>query len=97
MNVEILVFEGVEALDVFGPLSALAGAGFEVALVVEGGPRQVRTADGTGLSAREPGATPGVLVVPGGAGSAGASAAPGPKPVAACCLRLSPDGSPPGP
>src|ERR1700734_1889539 len=66
MNVEILVFDGVEALDVFGPLSALAGAGFEVALVAEGGPRQVRTAHGTGLAAREPGAAPGVLVVPGG-------------------------------
>ena len=66
MNVEILAFEGVEALDVFGPLSALAGAGFEVALVAEGGPRQVRTAHGTGLAAREPGAAPGVLVVPGG-------------------------------
>src|SRR5580704_6981490 len=66
MNVEILAFEGVEALDVFGPLSALAGAGFEVALVADGGPRQVRTADGTGLAAREPGAAPDVLVVPGG-------------------------------
>ena len=66
MNVEILVFDGVEALDVFGPLSALAGAGFEVALVAEGGPRQVRTAHGTELAAREPGAAPGVLVVPGG-------------------------------
>ena len=70
MDVEILVFDGVEALDVFGPLSALAGAGFEVELVAEGGPRQVRTAHGTGLAAREPraasGAAPGVLVVPGG-------------------------------
>src|ERR1700722_12384007 len=47
MNVEILVFDGVEALDVFGPLSALAGAGFEVALVADGGPGQGRTADGT--------------------------------------------------
>jgi putative intracellular protease/amidase len=66
MNVEILVFDGVEDLDVFGPLSALAHGGFEVALVAEGGPRQVRTEHGTGLTAREPGAAPGVLVVPGG-------------------------------
>jgi putative intracellular protease/amidase len=66
MDVEILAFDGVEALDVFGPLSALAGAGFEVALVADGGPRQVRTVHGTGLAAREPGAAPGVLVVPGG-------------------------------
>ena len=66
MNVEILVFDGVEDLDVFAPLSALAAAGFEVALVAEGGPRQVRTAHGTGLTARQSGATPSVLVVPGG-------------------------------
>jgi putative intracellular protease/amidase len=66
MNVEILVFDGVEDLDVFAPLSALAHGGFEVALVAAGGPRQVRTAHGTGLAAREPGAAPGVLVVPGG-------------------------------
>ena len=66
MDVEILVFDGVEDLDACGPLSALAAAGFEVALVADGGPRQVRTAHGTGLAAREPGAAPGVLVVPGG-------------------------------
>ena len=66
MNVEILVFDGVEDLDVFGPLSALAGGGFEVTLVGQGGPRQVRTAHGTGLLARGPGAAPGLLVVPGG-------------------------------
>jgi putative intracellular protease/amidase len=66
MDVEILAFDGFEDLDVFGPVSALAAAGFEVALVAEGGPRQVRTAHGTGLSARAPGAAPGVLVVPGG-------------------------------
>lgn len=66
MDVEILVFDGVEDLDVSGPLSALGAAGFKVALVAEGGPRQVRTAYGTGLAAREAGAAPGVLVVPGG-------------------------------
>src|SRR3984957_13631624 len=66
MNIEILVFDGAEDLDVFAPLSALAHAGFDVALVAEGGPRQVRTAHGTGLAAREPGAAPAVLVVPGG-------------------------------
>lgn len=66
MDVEILAFDGVEDLDVFGPVSALAPAGFEVALVAEGGPRQVRSAHGIGLAAREPRAAPGVLVVPGG-------------------------------
>jgi putative intracellular protease/amidase len=66
VDVEILAFDGVEDLDVFGPLSALGHAGLKVALVAEGGPRQVRTAHGTGLAAREPGVLPGVLVVPGG-------------------------------
>lgn len=66
MNVEILVFDGVEDMDVFGPVSALAPAGFEVALVAEDGPRQVRTAHGTDLVARAPGAAPDVLLVPGG-------------------------------
>src|SRR5258708_39014833 len=66
MNVEILVFDGVEDMDVFGPVSALAPAGFEVALVAEDGPRQVRTAHGTELVARAPGAAPDVPPVPGG-------------------------------
>ena len=66
MNVEILIFDGVEDLDVFGPLSALAPAGFEVVLVAAGGPRQVRTAHGTELVARAPGTAPDVLLVPGG-------------------------------
>jgi putative intracellular protease/amidase len=66
MNVEILVFDGVEDMDVSGPVSALAPAGFEVALVAEDGPRQVRTAHGTELVARAPGAAPDVLLVPGG-------------------------------
>jgi hypothetical protein len=66
MEVEILAFDGVEDLDVCGPLSVLAPAGFEVTLVAEDGPRQVRAAHGTGLAAREPGAAPGVLLVPGG-------------------------------
>ena len=63
MNVEILLFDGVEDMDVFGPVSALAPAGFEVALVAEDGPRQVRTAHGTELVARAPGAAPDVLLV----------------------------------
>lgn len=66
MDVEILVFDGVEDLDVFGPLSALGAAGFEVALVAESGPRPVRTAHGTGLAAGPLGVAPDLLVVPGG-------------------------------
>src|SRR5258708_35266842 len=61
MNVEILVFDGVEDMDVFGPVSALAPAGFEVALVAEGGPRQGPTAPWTGRGARAPAAAPDLL------------------------------------
>src|SRR5258708_17130481 len=64
MNVEILVFDGVEDMDVFGPVSALAPAGFEVALVAEDGPRQVRNAHGTELAARAPRAPPALPLVP---------------------------------
>ncbi|HYZ51970.1 MAG TPA: DJ-1/PfpI family protein [Streptosporangiaceae bacterium] len=66
MNVEILVFGGVEDLDVFGPMSVLAHAGAGVALAAEGGPRQVRTAQGTELIAGAPGKAPDLLLVPGG-------------------------------
>jgi putative intracellular protease/amidase len=66
MNVEILVFDGVEDMDVFGPVSALASGGFEVALVAADGPRQICTAHGNHLGARATGAAPDLLLVPGG-------------------------------
>jgi putative intracellular protease/amidase len=67
MNIEILLFDGVDELDVIGPFSALANAGIDVALVAETGARQVRTDHGTALSASRAAApTPEVLIVPGG-------------------------------
>ena len=67
MNTEVLLFDGVDELDVIGPYSALANAGIDVALVAETGASQVRTAHGTALNAsRAPGAAPEVLIVPGG-------------------------------
>jgi putative intracellular protease/amidase len=66
MNVDIVIFDGVEELDVFGPLSVLASAGLDVRLVAAEGQRQVRAAHGSELIARPPQAAPGLLVVPGG-------------------------------
>jgi putative intracellular protease/amidase len=67
MNIEVLIFDGVDELDVIGPYSALADTGIDVALVAETGARHVRTAHGTALSAsRAPGPAPEVLIVPGG-------------------------------
>jgi putative intracellular protease/amidase len=67
MKIEVLLFDGVDELDVIGPYSALADAGIDVALVAETGARQVSTAHGTALSAsRAPGPAPEVLIIPGG-------------------------------
>lgn len=67
MDAEILLFDGVEELDVFGPLSVLAPAGFGVTLVAEGGGREITGAHGSGLIARrEAGLSPGLLIIPGG-------------------------------
>lgn len=65
MKVEILTFDGVEELDVFTPMTTLALAGFEVALVAADGPRQIEASNGTKLVVGQPmGAD--ILVVPGG-------------------------------
>ncbi len=66
MNVDIVIFDGVEELDVFGPLSVLAPAGLDVRLVAVDGQRQVRAAHGSELIACPPQAAPDLLVVPGG-------------------------------
>src|SRR5215207_2947085 len=65
MHTEILLFDGFDELDVFGPFEVLAGLGAR--LVALDGAREVRSDRGVvvrpqaGLSAR-----PDVLVVPGG-------------------------------
>ena len=74
MQVQIVVFDGVEELDAFGPLEvfaaarAVAGAPIETTLVALGGPPTVAAAFGT-VIAGPSGWSPGdadVLVVPGG-------------------------------
>lgn len=67
VQAEILLFDGFEELDVFGPLGVLAGAGFAVSLVTREGARPVTSAHGSVTAAtRELGTAPELLVVPGG-------------------------------
>ncbi|SFD22482.1 MULTISPECIES: DJ-1/PfpI family protein [Micromonospora] len=60
MRVEIVVFDGFDELDAFGPFEVLSSAGFEVDLVVAEGPGPVRSMRGVQLN------VPGVLDRPDG-------------------------------
>ena len=64
--VDVLVFEGCEALDALGPFEVLRYGGLDVRLVTRDVPRQVTTAQGLGVVAQAPRATPDWLLVPGG-------------------------------
>ncbi|MBK1783544.1 DJ-1/PfpI family protein [Prauserella cavernicola] len=67
MRVDVVVFPGVDDLDVFGPVRVLRGAGFDLRLVARGEPEPVPTSSGVPFlpDARyAPGAD--VLLVPGG-------------------------------
>ncbi len=67
VDTEIVIYDGFEELDVFGPLSVLANAGYEIALVTVGDPHTVRAANGTEVvPARALGTAPELIVVPGG-------------------------------
>ena len=66
MRIEILLFDGFDELDVFGPFEGLADA-FDTALVTLEGAREVVSARGVPVrAARALGARPDVLIVPGG-------------------------------
>jgi putative intracellular protease/amidase len=65
MRVEILLFDGFDELDVFGPYEALRGRDVEVRLAVLDGPRRVVSGHGVEVGAEAPGTADGV-VVPGG-------------------------------
>lgn len=67
MKIEVLLFDGVDELDVIGPYSALVNPDIDVTLVAESGAGPVRTHHGTTLSASgAPGPDPDVLIIPGG-------------------------------
>ena len=66
MQIEILLFDGFDELDVFGPFEGLADT-FDTALVTLEGEREVVAARGVPVrAARALGARPDVLIVPGG-------------------------------
>jgi putative intracellular protease/amidase len=66
-TVDVLLFDGCEALDALGPLEVLGYGGLDVRVVARGGPRTVRTSQGLAVVAEAPTAEVEWLVVPGGA------------------------------
>jgi transcriptional regulator GlxA family with amidase domain len=67
MRTEILIYDGFDELDVFGPFEVLAGAGFDVALVTHPATDRVATArQVTVVPHRELSDRAELLVVPGG-------------------------------
>lgn len=70
MRIEILVFDGVDEMDVMGPFEvwslAAARSDLELALVAVDGPADLRGMHGLQFRAPEPLGTPDALFVPGG-------------------------------
>jgi len=66
-TIDILVFDGCEALDALGPYEVLAYGGCDVRTVTRDGRRAVRTSQGLELQAEAPREGVEWLVVPGGA------------------------------
>lgn len=68
MRVDMLLFDGFDLLDVFGPLESLTAAGCDVALVHREGPRLVDSQQGMRVEATDRLARDGVdgIIVPGG-------------------------------
>jgi putative intracellular protease/amidase len=66
MNAEILLFDGFDELDAFGPFEGLADA-IDTAFVTLEGAREVTSARGVAVrAARQIGVRPDILIVPGG-------------------------------
>jgi transcriptional regulator GlxA family with amidase domain len=67
MRTEILIFDGFDELDVFGPYEVLTAAGFDVALVTHPATDRIATArDAIVVPHRQLSDRPELLVVPGG-------------------------------
>ncbi len=65
-TIDVLFFDGCEALDAIGPLEVLGYGGLDVRAVVQGGPRLVRTAQGLTVQAEAPRQNAEWLIMPGG-------------------------------
>jgi transcriptional regulator GlxA family with amidase domain len=68
--IDVLIFDGCEALDAFGPIEVLGYGGLDVRAVARTGPRLVRTSQGLQLQAEAPRDDAEWLIVPGGAWAA---------------------------
>ena len=66
MRIEILVFDGFDELDAFGPFEVLSTPGIDVALVTHDQPRRVTTQRGLELQVKEVLGDPDGIVVVGG-------------------------------
>jgi transcriptional regulator GlxA family with amidase domain len=69
-TIDVLLFDGCEALDALGPFEVLAYGGLDVHMVARGGPRLVRTSQSLELMGGRPRPDAEWLIVPGGAWSA---------------------------
>jgi putative intracellular protease/amidase len=65
--IDVVVFDGFEALDALGPYEVLAYGGLDVRLAAREGPRSVMAGQGIEVRAHAPRREAGWLVVPGGA------------------------------
>ncbi|MDQ2812765.1 MAG: DJ-1/PfpI family protein [Actinomycetota bacterium] len=65
-TIDVLFFDGCEALDAIGPLEILSYGGLDARPVVQGGPRLVRTAQGLEVQAGAPRQNAEWLIMPGG-------------------------------
>jgi transcriptional regulator GlxA family with amidase domain len=66
MRIEIVLFDGFDEIDAFGPFEVLAGADLDVSVVVHGRPRTVVSQRGLRLDVLESLGHPDGIVVPGG-------------------------------
>jgi transcriptional regulator GlxA family with amidase domain len=66
MRIEIVVFDGFDEIDAFGPFEVLASAGFDVRLVAVAEPNVVVSMRGVRLEVADVLGTPDGVVVPGG-------------------------------
>src|SRR4051794_25618195 len=66
MQIDVLIYDGFDELDAFGPFEVLANARFDTALVSLEGARQVTGSHGSTVAATSAPRGADVLVVPGG-------------------------------
>ena len=95
MKIEILLFDGFDDLDAFGPFEVLTGAGLRPAFVTDrAAPSRSRSAHGARSSRTACSATPTWCSSPAAAGTTAPARAPTPRRAAASSRRRSPRATP---